>query len=629
MKRIKSGIISPVFALAILFGLAGNASAQIKTDQFFPDTTKGFFAVTDIPTLRAQWSKTKMGQVVTSPAFDSFRETFANELETSWMKRFGMSFRDVIAIAAGEIGGGLVASPGGTPGYALVVDVTGKEAEVKDFLTKLIRKATSALNGESRRERIQTAGGTLDVTVMVIPPDQDYPKPRTIYYTQIGNFLIAADQKPLIQLLTSQEGKPLAELPAYQATIGRCSADYPAGTIPQVRLFISPLEFGEAIHSLSLAETTGSRKASPWSVLAKQGFDGIQGIGGTLDFASGNYEAVLRIKVFVPEPPTLSLKMLAFSDSTSITIPDWVDESVNRASFIRLDFLTLFTNLGPLFDDFLETPGVWDETLQSLEKDERGPKVNLKTDLIAHLDSQISILRTFRGTDEKYVAGVAIREGKSPIIAEVFHRMFDSDPDFRKIPYENDVLWAYSPQPKGEGRPSSRSTRRPRPSQRPVTPAADEPILGKTVFFIGPDALFVSNDADFLNETLKKRTAGTIKPMEGLAEYQAIKKMIDKDCDNQGRFFQGFSDNKEGMRVNYQLLREGKLLEAKTLVGRVTQAILRGPERQDETPLKFDASTLPPFEDIADQFGPSGGFARTEKDGWFYKGFRVAPERVK
>ncbi|MBO7680186.1 MAG: hypothetical protein J6S75_11010, partial [Thermoguttaceae bacterium] len=200
---------------------------------------------------------------------------------------------------------------------------------------------------------------------------------------------------------------------------------------------------------------------SPWPILANQGFSGIQGVGGIFDFGTEQYEGIFRMKAYIPEQPTLALKMLRFLDSKEIPVPDWVGQESSRCSFLNMDILSLFNNMGPLFDDFVGTAGVWEDTLQSLEKDEKGPKVNLKTELIAHLGPQISVMRTFQDFNEKVFIGVQIRDGQSKEVSSALHRMFDNDPDFTSVPYGGDVIWSHTPRSSNLNRPVSRDVMAP------------------------------------------------------------------------------------------------------------------------------------------------------------------------
>lgn len=631
MRGTKTGIIFLILAMIC----STSVFAQIKTDRFFPAGTKGFFAVTDTNALLRQWSKTDLGSTFQKPAFEPFRTAFAQELEQAWISRFGMTFNDMIAVSAGEIGGGLIATPGKTPGMALILDIAGKDVEVNNFLTKLIRKTTATPKGESHREKVQTPSGVLDVTVLTLPPDQQSSETRTVYYAQFDHYLLAADQKYLIEQISGENASPLAGNPVYQATMKRCIADYPQPTEPLVRFFIIPLEFGEAIHALRTLRQKGDSRKSACSILAKQGFDGIRGVGGVADLASENFEAIFRIKAYIPEEPTLSLKMLTFLDAADIPVPNWIGENTNRSNLANIDTLALFNNIGPLFDDFLETPGVWEETLQSLEKDEKGPKVNLKTDLVAHLGPQVSIMRTFRDSDEKVIAGIAIKTGQAPAVSQALHRMFDTDPDFLVVPYDGDALWLYAPKKiessknrESGSRPSGSKRQRPSAVGR-AKPTEAQSADARCVFQVSDDTLFVSNDRATLEEALELRKNGQIVPFDQTAEYQSVLRVLQKFSAGNGYFAKVISDNKDGFQANYELVKENRLNQGKTLLTRILRSILTGPDNKPRTDFTIDGSTLPPFSEMDGHVGPSGFYGQNEADGWFFKGVGLRADQVK
>lgn len=608
--------------LLCFFALVPKASAQIMTDRLFPSTTKGFFAISDVEALREKCRSTDFGTAIRSEAFEPFRKSFSEQFEQSWISRFGLTFNDVVTIASGEIGGGLVADPGKIPGMAIIISVEGKENELNNFLTKLVKKATSDPNGESHREKITTKRGTFEVTVLTFPIDNHSGEVRTVYYVLAGTYFIAADQKYLIERIYGDNTQPLAGNIVYQTIMRRCTADYAQQTEPQVRFFVVPLEFGEALYSLqNVLSKDGTRRTSPWPILAKQGFSGIQGVGGVFDVGAEGYEGIFRMKAYIPEQPTQALKMLRFIDSKEIPVPDWVGQEASRCSFLNMDVLSLFNNMGPLFDDFLETPGVWEETLQSLEKDEKGPKVNLKTELIAHLGPQISVMRTFQDRNEKVFIGIQIRDGQSRQVSSALHRMFDTDPEFTSVAYGNDTIWFHSPkaQPQNTrtaGRRGARAQGRARQSQA-------EPVQLRYAFFVADDTLFISNDPDALKSLLDHRAAGDIITVDKTLNYQTISTILSKAAGPNGYSFKIFANNQEGMRNNYELLRENRLGQGRTLFALIVQAILNGPDNKAGTGITFDGSTLPPFSVIENHIGPSGFFGQNESDGWFYKGISV------
>lgn len=621
MKRMKIGISFLILTLIFV----GVSSAQIQTDRFFPDSTKGFFAVNNVPELRKQWQKTELGQIVLSEPFADFRQSILSNLEKSWTGRFGMTIQDTLLLASGEIACGLIASPGKTPGFAIALDVSDKKKEVEDFLTKLIRQSFDSKSGSSKSENLQIAGSQIPVTVLILPPDDRYPATRTVYYVQAGNYLLAAEQKEILALLLSKGGESISTVPSYTATMKRCQSDFATSDEPQIRFFIQPLEFGKAIYALSTANQT-QKGVSPFDILAKQGFDAIEGVGGTIDLASENFEFVSRVKVYIPADRRDSLKIFSFVDEKKLVFPHWVGADVNRASLLNLDFLSLFNNIGPIFNDFLETPGLWEETLQGLEKDEQGPKVNLKTQLVANLGTQISTFRTLKNNEEKFVGAVEIQEGKTEIVAEVFHRMFDTDPDFQKAPFGKGTIWLYSPQKKG----TDRSSRSRSPDRQPKPQAADDgaPSFIRNAFYVGEGNIFFSNDIESLKEVVENRRTGKIQPLEKNVAYQSVMDYIQKFSGDSGHFFQSFTSNQKGIQANYELIKSGHFLEGKTLLARVFKRILSNPDQTVNSTIKIDGSKLPPFSTIEKRIGVAGAFGKTEPDGWFFKGFGISSKQL-
>lgn len=615
MKRLNLGI-----SLLLILLFAGAAFAQTKTDQFFPDSTKAYIAIGNMNDLRSHWRQTVLGQIVLSEPFMDFRKSVLAGVERSWTGRVGMSIRDTLDLASGEAAFGFVAEPGQTPGFVVAIDVTDKKKEVDEFLSRLIRMSFDKKTGTSKKENLKIGSRTVPVTVMIFPPDSNYPQQRTAYYVQTEKYLIATDQKELlVQILSGP--KPLASVPAYKTAIERCCADFTTAHEPQLRFFINPLEFGKAI---TLLDQKGrgvqpdSSGQTPFDILANHGFNAIEGVGGTLDFATEDLEVVMRTKVYTPQGSVRS-NMFTFIDELKMTPPDWIEGDVNSASMVNIDLLNLFNHIGPLFDDFVKTENLWEDTLKGLEEDEGGPQVNLKTQLVGNLGSQISTFRRIKDGKESFVGGIQVRPGKDEVIAKVFHRMFDTDADFHQIPYGTGTIWYYAPQPKRQLQSRSRRASAQAPS---ATPA---PVFIKNAFYVGDGYIFFSNDVDALKETVENKRNGSVSPLEEVPAYQAVSEAIQKFSGN-GHSFQYYNANHNGIETNYNLIRNGKFMEGNTFLSKLFQRIYA--DQKLETPVLENGSKLPPFETIKDHIGAGGAFGKNEPDGIFMKGFGISAEQI-
>ncbi len=651
MRKLKTGIFLIFFSQLFLTG--SSLFAQIKTDRFFPDSTQIYFAVSDVKELGESWRQTQLSQTISDPKFDAFRTTLQTQIEESWPNRLGLKLSDFADLPTGEISGGLIAPPGKRPGFAVMMNVSGNSAKVKEFLVRLIRQTNAAKLGEATQEKIAVGTQSVDATVLTFPPDENHPIARKAYYIALPQILLATDQKYLAELvlrkLAGDTKNLLVDRPEYQAILSRCEGDSATGKAAQIRFFANPLAAGEAIRSLTPPEAQQGR--SPFDILAKQGFDGIKGVGGTIDFASENFEIVYRIKVYVPEPPVRALKMFAFNNVEKLTPPAWVGENAISYTTVNINALTAFNNVGPLFDEFLETEGAWNDILDSLEKDKRGPQVNLRADLFANFGRQFSSTNSFdpdRLDDgEKFVFSLNILEGKEAAVSEALHRMFDSDPDFKQIDLDGADFWQYAPRQNADKTASTATARRQptrptRPSARPTVatrptadPGPESEIIEGGVFGVAQGCLFVSNDAQYLRAKLQETANGAGTSIVDSPWHRRAVAILDAEtAKTNGLFIQGFGRNVDGLRANYELFRQGKTPQGKTLTSKIVNAIINAPDqaaanktRTNGAPkIEIDGSTLPPFDEIVDTIGFNAFFGALESDGYFYKGFSVRPE---
>ena len=113
------------------------------------------------------------------------------------------------------------------------------------------------------------------------------------------------------------------------------------------------------------------------------------------------------------------------------------------------------------------------------------------------------------------------------------------------------------------------------------------------------------------------------------AEHRRAMQYLAKETAAQsGIFIQGYGRNIDGLRENYELFRQGKTPEGKTLGAKVLNAILTPPGQTTPRKPKFDGSALPPFDDsFVQNVGFNLFFGVVEEDGLFFKSFSVGSEK--
>jgi hypothetical protein len=81
-----------------------------------------------------------------------------------------------------------------------------------------------------------------------------------------------------------------------------------------------------------------------------------------------------------------------------------------------------------------------------------------------------------------------------------------------------------------------------------------------------------------------------------------------------------FSRTDHAYRPTYELIRQGKMPEAETVLGRLLNAMLGPDEEGVLRHQQIDGTKMPPYEKVAHYFGPAGMFVRSLDDGWISGG---------
>ncbi|HYW80692.1 MAG TPA: hypothetical protein VE890_14020, partial [Thermoguttaceae bacterium] len=81
-----------------------------------------------------------------------------------------------------------------------------------------------------------------------------------------------------------------------------------------------------------------------------------------------------------------------------------------------------------------------------------------------------------------------------------------------------------------------------------------------------------------------------------------------------------FNRTDENARATYELIRQGKMPESETVLGRLLNALLGGGQAGVDRLQRIDGKNLPPFDTVRRYMGPGGMVVGVEQEGWFFKG---------
>jgi hypothetical protein len=142
-------------------------------------------------------------------------------------------------------------------------------------------------------------------------------------------------------------------------------------------------------------------------------------------------------------------------------------------------------------------------------------------------------------------------------------------------------------------------------------------VLPNSAVCVALGHMIMASDINYLTEVL-----GGFAEKEQLAtsdDYQEVAQALEYLSPGE-RSGWSFGRTDEELRPTFELLRQGKMPQAKTMLGKFLNNLLRTEEeRKDRTVRKqqIDGSSLPDFEAVKHYLGPAGRVLRSESDGWF------------
>jgi hypothetical protein len=623
---LKSSLGLGLAAVMILLAASTTARAVPPTDSLLPDTTKGFVSAPDVDSLIDRWNETPLGKMLADPAMQPFTDDLRRQIKEKWSAshaRLGITIDSLQGLATGETTLAVVMPKEGRAILVILADVTGKEKEAAATLDKV----AANLKAQRAKATKQNQHGVVMSVFDTAPKhDRDHGF-TTVHFIKQGLF-VATDSLPMANELAARLDKPqkhsLASVEAYQAVMKRCG-DADPNLQPHLRWFVDPIGLAEALRTWELQ----SRKRSTdyLRVAKNQGFGAVKGVGGCANLAMGRYGILHRTYVYAPPPYQLAMRMALFPNGATFAPPDWVARDVSTYTSFHVDILNAFDRFDTLFDEVYGEPGVWKDTLDSIEEDPNGPQINLRRDLVAHLGQRATVITDYElpitPTSQRRLLAVEAKD--APNLAEAIAKSMSGDERVRKLEIEGHDVWEIIPEDEsmpaldiddaGEARGEDDET----PAHR--VGAGPEVSLTNSAVTVANGHLMITSHVELLRKVL----AGVApqNQLAGDADYlnvheECLKLGAGNDC------AQGFARTDEQYRVMYELFKQGRLPEADTFLAHFIN-FLMGEEKEGVTRKpRLDGSKLPEYQVVQGYLGPAGSFSTSEAEGWFLVGFTAS-----
>jgi hypothetical protein len=148
---------------------------------------------------------------------------------------------------------------------------------------------------------------------------------------------------------------------------------------------------------------------------------------------------------------------------------------------------------------------------------------------------------------------------------------------------------------------------------------ASDRLLPRSAIVVAHGHLFIASHTDLLETILSQRAPG-----DNLAASPDFR-LLDDEMQRLGasqNSFRGYVRQNRSQRVTYEMMRQNRMPEAKTMMAGLMNTVL-GAQEGITRESQFDGKTLPEFEKVEHYFGPAGMFVTTEDTGWFAVTFVV------
>jgi hypothetical protein len=568
--------------------LTGFLPAAPPIEKLLPGTTREFLQIPSVATLEANWAKTQFGKIATDPSMKGFLDSLgvAGWLPGTVPARIELSPDDLAELSGAGAGWAFVYPVAGKGSQVVWIDTTGKSGA----RTKWVERVTARIKKMGGRLGEEKIGGE-NVTVYEIR--QGSP----VYALTREDLLILAESREVMAGIVSRwtsEADSLGQVPAFQAITKRL------GNGPSnLRFYIDPIGRLEMMRANNPVPK-GNKEKDLVATLRKQGVDGIKGIGACVRLATGTHDLLYHVVVHAPPPLRGGLSVLRLEAGNQFTPEAWVPAELASCATVCINLGAAFDAIGPIFDQVAPgaKEGTFKELVESLRDDPKGPRVDLRKDLIERLQPRVTLITPSPDPkDTKPDRGLTVIPVRDQeVVQKTLRRMFEGDDGAKRLTVLGQEIWVVE-------------------SQAKKKPGEAQPPPSKTAFCTANGCFYLSSRPELIEAALRR---GKNEPsLASTEDYKRVAAELDRLTPPGAKVaVRTFARTNQEYRDLYEAARLQKRPEAE-LNGWTLASVFVG------RMLTGDMSKLPAFDKVAPFLGTSGMYGMINDDGWEIVGFNL------
>jgi len=552
-----------------------------------PEDTLVCFRIADSADLGDRFEQTALGRIFRDPQmrplvsqlYESLIELFREAEE-----RIGLSLDQILSIPQGEVCIAVTSPEEGPPALVALIDV-GDRLPFAQKLLDLIGESMIEQGAENTTESIK---GTKVVT-HEIPGER---KRQFVHFERDDVIVVSSDSETAKQVLAAWDGgeaPTLADNTKFTAIMRRC-----AGTgdeIPQIAFFVDPIGLVKRV-------TRGNvGAAAAMAMLPALGLDGIEAVGGSMTFATEEFDEITHVHLLLDSPRSGILEMLAL-DSGDTTPEPWVPADVATYVTLNWDFAKTYSAFGTLYNKIRGEDALAKDFNQRFAD---RLEIEFEDDILNALDGRVTyitwMIRPPRMNSRANLVGVKLKDAKKfQKVVDRFLAQFEGR--VKEQAFGGVTYYAAQRAEGNRDRPERPLMRRPDPA-----------------FALVGDYLLLTDSTDLLKHVIATKNDGS-QALASQLEFKLIASKIRRHPGGDAPGLLSFNRPEEGMRLLYDLATSDTTRERLAKGAEGNKGL-----RALDTALR--ENPLPPFSVIAKYLAPGGSLLTSDETGFHYTSFTL------